>query len=217
MTRLDVQPRGAVWWLAVVLLAGTGLLGIGAILHPMLPGQVPGQLDVIARTPHWRAIHLVMIVGSVLVVAGMWSRVLVARLPMRRVLTVIMLLIAAGVTLNALNIAFMAEIGTGDAARYVGGDASAAAVFAQRHDASLSFARTGNLLVALGCVGLGVVEGSDPMRPRWVALLALVAGIGGMIGVIAFDPASRGGVAAVGLFTVWAAASAALVLRRRLD
>ena len=44
--------------LAVALLVGTALLGIGAALHPMLPADVPGQLRMIAAAPTFRAAHL---------------------------------------------------------------------------------------------------------------------------------------------------------------
>ena len=46
--------------LAVLLLAGTALLGVGAALHPVLTGRASDDLHLIATMPSWRAIHLVI-------------------------------------------------------------------------------------------------------------------------------------------------------------
>jgi len=208
MTDLDSRPTPAATRLAIVLLAGAAVLGIGAALHPMLPLDVPGQLDVIAQTSHWRAIHLVMIAGTVLVVIGVWG-LLAGRTPAaRRALRVIFAVIVIGMVLNATNIAYMAQIGTGDAARYVQGHLEAAAAFTEGHGISLTRARVGNVLIAIACAALAAVEWRDRLEPRYLALLAAVAAVGGIIGVIAFDPASRGAVAAVALFCLWAAVAA---------
>lgn len=56
--------------LAIALLAGTLVVAIGGIVHPMLEGTAADHLRLIAGTPHWRALHLAMLAGSALVVAG---------------------------------------------------------------------------------------------------------------------------------------------------
>lgn len=58
------------------LVLGTVLLGIGALIHPLLEGDAEAQLRLIAATPHWRPIHLVMLAGAALVIAGIWVRML---------------------------------------------------------------------------------------------------------------------------------------------
>ena len=47
--------------LAVALLLGMILLGIGAALHPMLDGGPEAQLRTIAATTFWRPMHLMML------------------------------------------------------------------------------------------------------------------------------------------------------------
>jgi hypothetical protein len=212
MTDSDSRTTPAAW-LAGTLLVGTGLLGAGALLHPMLPSDVAGQLAVIAGTIHWRAIHVVMLAGSVLVIIGLWGLVPSHDPRWRSALRVIFGVIVVGVALNATNIAFMAAIGTADAARYGPGHAGAGAAFAAGHMVSLMRARAGNALVALACAALAAVEWRDARQPRWMAVLAALAAVGGGIGVVAFDPASRGAVAAVALFSLWAAVCAIDVLR----
>jgi len=195
-------------WLAATLLVGTALLGLGAALHPMLPSDLAGQLAVIARTGSWRALHLIMLAGSALVVIGVWGQLVGQKSRPRRALTVVFAIIVCGLVLNASTIAFMAQTGVGDAARYVQGHQEAASGFARGHADAVTLARAGNALVALACIGLAIILRRDPGQPRYMSVLAAVAAIGGIIGVTAFDPASRGAVTAVALFSVWAAAAA---------
>src|SRR5919206_5094867 len=98
--------------LAIALLLGTVLLGVGAAVHPMLAGDAAMQLRIIAATPHWRTLHLMMLVGSGLVIAGIWVRLLDRAIISAPVLTALAL-VALGIGINALNIAFMAGGGGG--------------------------------------------------------------------------------------------------------
>jgi hypothetical protein len=203
--------------LAGVLLLGTVALGIGAALHPMFPADVPGQLAVIAQTAQWRVIHLVMLAGTALIAVGLWGQLDVHDRSERPFLSIAFGVIVLGLLLNASNIAFMAAIGTGDAARYAGGHRDAAVVFALGHGRSLVWARVGNALVASGSAALAFVESKSPREPRYMSVLAALAAVGGLVGVVGFDLASRGAVAAVALFGVWAGAAALRVLIRSPD
>jgi hypothetical protein len=198
--------------LAVVLLAGTVMLGLGAVAHPMLPADPVAQLGVMAATPYWRAIHVLMIAGSGLIIGGMWVRVYIDRSGLVAWLVVALAIVAVGLAFNAWNVEFMAHDGTADAARFAAGDMSVVPEFVSRHTGALGAARLGNVLVVLGCLVLGLVEWRDPDRPVWIAGLAWLASVGGMVGVIAFDAGSRGALAAVALMSVWAAATAVRVL-----
>ncbi|HEX4469709.1 MAG TPA: hypothetical protein VH080_09240, partial [Gemmatimonadaceae bacterium] len=60
--------------LAIALLLGTALLGVGAAFHPMLGGNAAAQLQTISATAYWRPLHLAMLAGSGLVIAGIWVR-----------------------------------------------------------------------------------------------------------------------------------------------
>src|SRR5688500_19333129 len=97
--------------LAVVLLAGTALHGIGALLHPMLVGDGATQLRTIADMAHWRALPLAMLAGSGLIVAGVWVRLVDDRAFVRPPLVAALALISIGVAINALTIAYVARAG----------------------------------------------------------------------------------------------------------
>jgi hypothetical protein len=200
--------------LAVSLVGGTLAMGVGAVLHPMLPVDLAQQLEIMGSTPGWAAIHVLMLLGSVAVMVGIWVRVLDAPRRTRVAWVLALLTIMVGLVCNASNIAFMAGDGTADAARFFQGDAGVLTRFASSHGVSLMVALTGNTLVAIGCLVAAYLEWRDDTRPRWIALLALIAGIGGLLGVLVFDPASRGAVAAVALLSGWSLGTAWLAVRR---
>ena len=197
--------------LAIVLLIGTALLGAGAAFHPMLGGDAADQLRTIAATPYWRSLHLAMLAGSGLVIAGIWVRLVVDRSTTSGVVAALAIL-AIGVALNALNIAFMAGSGTHMAALFASGHTEIQSIFDATHPIGLMAARFGNFIIALGALALGWVEWRDPTRPRWLAWLAWFAAAGGFLGVLFFDEASRLALAAVGLLSGWEVATAVLAL-----
>jgi hypothetical protein len=209
---------GNVRLLALSLLAGTALLGVGAVLHPMLSGDAAAQLRTISATSYWRALHLAMLAGSGLVIAGVWVRLLTDR-GMPAPLVASLALISVGVALNALDIAFMAGSGTHMAALFASGQSEMQSVFEATHQVGLMSARFGNFIVALGALLLGGVDSRDATRPRWLAWLAWLAAAGGFVGVLFFDEASRMVLAAVALLSGWEVATAirALVLTTAAD
>lgn len=198
--------------LAVLLLAGTMLLGAGAALHPVLTGRASDDLRLIASMPSWRAIHLVMLAGSGLVIVGIWVRLVEGTATAIATLAVLCV-IAIGLAINALNIAYMAGSGTHLAAMYQAGRPEAGALFEATHPIGLMAARFGNFVVALGALALGWVEWQEPLRPRWFAWLAWTAAGGGFVGVFFFDEASRVALAAVALLSGWEIATALRALR----
>ncbi len=188
--------------LAICLLFGTALLGAGAAMHPMLMGDAAGQLRIIAATSLWRTIHLGMLAGSALVVAGVWVRLVRpggAGVPL---LTTALAIIAIGETVNALNTAYMTGAGWQMALRFAQGDASMASIFAVTHPIGLVAARFGNFIVALGAIVLGFAEWRDTASARWIAALAWLAAAGGLVGVF-FDESTRETLAAVALLSGW--------------
>jgi hypothetical protein len=206
--------------LAIALLVGTALLGIGAAVHPVLVGDSAAQLHLIAATPHWRALHLAMLAGSALIAAGIWVRLVdrpaspAARDAGGGAVIAALALVAVGVCLNALNIAYMAGAGWHMAQLFAQGQTAMSGVFAATHPIGLMAARFGNLVVALGALTLGWAEWQDAERPRWLAALAWAAGVGGLVGVIFFDEASPLTLAAVALLSGWQVATAVRVLGR---
>ena len=214
--------------LAFALLLGMAMLGYGAAVHPILAGGPESQLRTIAGTTHWRTMHLMMLAGSGLLIAGIWVRLVTDRSatstsasPVAGVaafngpLVAALALIALGLAINALNIGFMAGAGTHMAAEFAAGRTEVAPLFDATHPIGLVAARFGNFIVALGALALGWVESHDPSRPRWVAWLAWAAAAGGFVGVLFFNEASRIALAAVALLSGWELATAVLALRSR--
>jgi hypothetical protein len=199
--------------LAIALLAGTLLLGVGAALHPILPHDPAAQLRLIAATWYFRPIHLAMLAGTGLIVAGVWTRTVSAGREVAVPLVAALALVCLGYCFNAIDIAFMASAGTNMAASFQGGRAELATLFDALHRVGLMTARFGNFLVALGALLLGWLERRDPASPRWLAWLAWVAAAGGLIGVLLFPEASLAMLAAVTLLSGWQVATAVRSLR----
>ncbi len=210
--------------LAVSLLLGMILLGAGAAVHPMLAGSPESQLRTMAETPGWRTMHLLMLAGSGLLIAGIWVRLVTDR-PGDAVgglgsasfttgpLIAALALITLGIAINALNIGFMAGAGTHMAEQFAAGRTDVAPLFDATHPIGLIAARFGNFIVTLGALALGWVEWNDPARPRWLAWLAWAAAAGGFVGVVFFDEASRVALAAVALLSGWELATAIRAFR----
>lgn len=208
--------------LASALLLGMILLGFGAAVHPMLAGPAESQLRTIADTANWRTIHLLMLAGSGLVIAGIWVRLVTDRSTEDRPATErathapligALALIALGLAINALNIGYMAGAGTYMAEQFAAGRTELAPVFDATHPIGLMAARFGNFLIALGAGVLGWAEWQDPSRPRWFAWLAWAAAAGGFVGVLFFNEASRVALAAVALLSGWELATALRAFR----
>jgi hypothetical protein len=197
--------------LALALILGAALLGLGAVMHPVLTGEAAHDLDLMASTPAWRTIHLTMLLGSVLVIAGIWVRV--ANAPaVRGTLVAALAVISVGLALNALNIAYMAGSGTHLAEMYRAGRPDAAPMFEVTHSIGLMSARFGNALVAVGAIALGFAE-RESGSPAWLAWLAWLAAACGIVGVCFFDESSRMILAAVSALSAWELATALEVLR----
>ena len=198
--------------LAVALLVGTALLGVGAALHPMLPADVPGQLRMIAGSPSFRAVHLAMLCGSGLIIAGVWTRLLVGQ-PVTTTVIGALVLVCLGLCFNAIDIAFMGGSGWHMATAYVAGQSELAPLFEALHRFGLLAARFGNFLVALGALVLGFAERADPESPRWMAWLAWIAAAGGLAGVLFVPEASLLMLTAVTLISGWSVGTSVRALR----
>ena len=211
--------------LAIALVLGMVLLGIGAAVHPMLAGTAETQLRTMADTPGWRTMHLLMLAGSGLLIAGIWVRLVtdssawgptgsptVAPLTLAPLIAALAL-IALGLAINALNIGYMAGAGTHLADQFAAGRTDVGPLFDATHPIGLIAARFGNFIVALGALLLGWVEWNDPSRPRWLAWLAWAAAAGGFVGVLFFNESSRVALAAVALLSGWELATAIRAFR----
>jgi hypothetical protein len=212
-----MHVSGLVRLLAIAMLLGTTLLGVGAAFHPMLAGDAAAQLQTIATTSYWRVLHLMMLAGSGLLIAGIWVRLVTDRAITSAPVVAALAIIVVGLALNALNIAFMAGSGTHMAALFARGNTEMQNMFEATHPIGLMAARFGNFVVALGALGLGWVEWRDATRPRWLAWLAWLAATGGFVGVVFFDEASPFILAAVALLSAWEVATAFRALRQPVE
>ena len=196
--------------LSIALLLGAALLGVGAAFHPILPPEPENQLRLIAATWYFRPVHLAMLAGSGLIIAGVWTRALIGRATGQPPAALLgaLALISLGLAFNAIDIAFMGGAGTHMAQQFVAGRSEMATTFDALHMVGLLTARFGNFLVALGALVLGWVEWQDPTSPRWTAWLAWIAGAVGSIGVLFFREASLVILAAVTLLPGWEVATA---------
>jgi hypothetical protein len=200
--------------LAIALLVGTALLGVGAAMHPMLTGDASAQLRLIAETAYFRPLHLAMLTGSGLVILGIWTRALEWRGSVPVPLFAALALVSLGLCFNAIDIAFMAGAGSHMATTFVaGGNAEMSTLFDALHMFGLMTARFGNFLVALGALVLGWVESRDPASPRWLAWLAWFAGAAGLIGVVFFPERSLLILTAIAVLPGWQVATAVRALR----
>jgi hypothetical protein len=190
-------------FLALALLVGTALHGVGALLHPVLAGDGAMKLRMIAEMAQWRTLHLAMLAGSALIVAGIWVRLVDDRAFVRAPLVAALTVVSIGVTLNALNIAYMAGAGSHLASRFAGGDASVVHLFDATHPIGLMAARFGNFIIALGAIALGWGEWHDAEPRRLDAILAWIAAAGGLVGAVFFHESSRIALAAVALLSGW--------------
>lgn len=201
--------------LAFAMLLGAALLGAGAVMHPLLAGDAAAQLHVIAGTTGWRGIHMSMLAGSVLVIAGLWSRALEEPGVAPPVIVAALVVISIGLAVNALNITYMAGTGWRLAGLAARSNTNAALLYDVTHPLGLVAARFGNALVAAGAAILGVAEWDDPVQPRWLAALAWIAAGGGVVGVLCFPESSRGTLAAVALLSGWEVATAVRIIVSR--
>jgi hypothetical protein len=202
--------------LSLALLVGAVLLGVGAAFHPILPPEPENQLRLIAATSYFRPVHLAMLAGSGLLIAGVWTRAMIGQAASGSVpapLLAALALLCLGLCFNAIDIAFMGGAGTQMAQLFVAGRGELSATFDALHMVGLMTARFGNFLIALGALLLGWIEARDPTSPRWMAWLAWIAGVGGLIGVLFFPEASLVILTAVTLLSGWEVATAVRGMR----
>ncbi|MGH7490171.1 MAG: hypothetical protein ACREMY_31870, partial [bacterium] len=169
--------------LARSLFVGSLLLLGAASVHPMLHGSAAEQLAQIAGTPRWRTIHILLSLGTGLVIIGVWSRLLLAPDNLRTEFGIAVGLLALGELLNGVNIAFMTAAGTQLAQMERDTPGSATLLYQGIHPATLMTARLGSLLVAVSALLLFSLGKQDPREAGWVRWIALVAGVIGVLAV----------------------------------
>jgi hypothetical protein len=199
-------------FLALLLLLGSALLlGAGA-MHPILPLTGPGDLALIGAMPHWRLVHLLLLYGTGLCVAGIWSRWLIANALERPSLSAAFLIYAIGMALNGVNIAYMTGAGTHFATLYAQG-VPIAETYQALHLFAVNTGRLGGFLVSLAAGIIALSTRSGGQDPRWLIGVAGVAAIGGVLGNLLAPSGHPLMLAAVGVMGIWQAVTAIRILR----
>jgi hypothetical protein len=201
--------------LALALLVGTLLLAGGAAMHPILSGSGAMELGMIGSMRIWRTMHLCMLAGTGLIAAGIWVRLvgMPASTSTSSAVIAALALITVGIALDAVNTTFMAGPAWRMARDLAAGDVSVTRLFEIMHPIGLMTARFGNYLIALGALILGAAEWLTVGRPRWLAVLAWIAAVGGLVGAIFFDESRPEMLAAVSLLCGWQVGAAIVALR----
>ena len=198
--------------LAYLLLAGSLLLLVCSALHPILRLTGPDDLAMIGGMARWRPIHLGLLYGTGLIIAGIWCRWLVAPADQKPALFVAFLVLAIGEALNGVNISFMAGAGT-EYARLHAAGADLSQVYQAQHLAAVMAGRLGGFLVSLAAGFVVAATARSRTEPRWMVGLAALACGAGLAGNF-FAPSGHPlMLASVGLMAVWQVGAAVRVVR----
>jgi hypothetical protein len=197
--------------LALALIVGTVLLGLAALVHPVLRGGAAEHLGIIFAADHWRPVHFAMLTGTALIVVGIWVRLIEHRGPVAPLL-VALTVISIGLAVHSLNIAYMAGAGWQLATRFAAGDLAMAALYDVTHPIGLVASRYGVLMVALGAAVLGWAEWLDPTTHKVFAWLAWAAAVVGVAGVVLFHESTPWIFAGLAVLSLWQVATGGRVL-----
>jgi len=205
------SPR-ATTILAVVLLLGSLLLTVSALLHPLLPLTASGDLAMIESTPYWRAIHIALLYGTGMIMVGIWARWCSAERGERPGLAISFFLLGVGHALNGVNIAYMTGAGT-LFARLAAGGADVAGVYQATHLFAVACGRLGGFLVSAAAGLIALTTGSRQDEPRWLISVATVACIAGLLGNIFATPGNPLMLTGIGIMALWQIVTAGRILR----
>ncbi|MFN2570338.1 MAG: hypothetical protein ABR537_01810 [Gemmatimonadales bacterium] len=203
------------------LLIGTLLFGVAGLMHPMLVGNGAEQLGTIARTHGWRVIHWSLLFGLVFMYAGLIG------VSLRHNDTIGSAPARAGIRMGAfafsvwsLNILFMVGAGWQLARAYTASDTGltgthAVFLYDMLHPMGLAAERLATFMLGLVAYMFGWAIRNAAVWPRWLAWFAwLVALVSGIVALI-FSELSPNLFVAQGLFVVWLAVTAVVMLLER--
>jgi hypothetical protein len=191
------------------LMIGALLVGIAGLRHPMLEGDGAAQLSAIAAADHWRAIHLSLVFGMVLVAAGLIGIALLhGDTPGSSMGRAGILLVVLGYGIALIGVLFMTGTAPRIAAAYERADpglVATEAVFA--YDMLRPFAtialRAGEFAIGLAtwCLGWAMLDGR--LAPRWLGMLGVAAGVVCAVWAVLTNEESGVLMAGLGPVTIW--------------
>jgi hypothetical protein len=179
--------RSAVYPLCLLL--GASLVTVAALVHPRLAGDGATQLELIAATTRWAAIHWTFLFAFPLSIAGLLGVVaVVIGSPGELAARAGLLVGAFGYACWMIVVAFMLGAGGALAGAYTVGEPGLAAtravfLYDMLHPFALTAQRAGAFALGLATCFFGWggwLGGAGGARlPRWTAMLALAGGAAG--------------------------------------
>ncbi|PYP95725.1 MAG: hypothetical protein DMD38_11825 [Gemmatimonadetes bacterium] len=203
------------------LLIGVLLFGIAGLNHPFLSGDGAAQLSTIAHKSGWRVIHWSLLFGLVFLYVGLIGVALrhdgtPGATPGR-----------AGVFLGAftfavwsLNILFMVGAGWQLAHAFTAADTGltgthAVFVYDMLHPTGLAAERLATFMLGLVAYMFGWAIRNGGVWPRWLAWAAWGVALANAAVALVFDEFSSNLFVAQGVFVIWLAATAVVMLAER--
>jgi hypothetical protein len=196
------------------LLAGAVLVGSAGARHPLLEGDGATQLATIAAAASWRGIHLSLVFGVMLVVAGL------AGVALQHGETAGSAAARAGILLAVLGYGTMLVgvlVMTGSATKLAAtfaaarpGLAATDAVFV--YDMIRPFAamalRSGEFAIGLSTWALGWAVWDGRIFPRWLGMFGVVAGVTCTLWAVVLPEEAALLMGGLVLVTLWQAGTA---------
>ncbi|HEV2671546.1 MAG TPA: hypothetical protein VGU74_10655 [Gemmatimonadales bacterium] len=214
-----VTRRPLFYGLCLVL--GVLLFGSAGLMHPILSGDGAAQLSTIARTAWWRTIHWSLLFGLAFMYVGLIGVSLrhndtAGASPARAAIR----LGAFTFSIWSLNILFMVGAGWQLAHAFAAADTGltgthAVFMYDMLHPVGLAAERLATFMLGLVAYLFGWAIRNGGVWPRWLAWAAwAVALVNGAV-ALAFNEFSANLFFAQGVFVIWLAATAVVMLAER--
>jgi hypothetical protein len=203
------------------LLAGSLLVSVAGLMHPMLEGDGAQQLATVAATAGWRAIHWALLFGFPLMYAGLIGVALrhgdtPGSAPARAGI----MLAGFAFAIWALNVLFMVGAGWHLAHAFTTSDKALTATHAvflydMLHPAGLAAERLATFTLGLVAYVFGWAILNGQVYPRWLGWAAFAVAVTNAAVAVGFDEFSPNLYYGQALFVAWLVATAAVMLTER--
>jgi hypothetical protein len=205
----------------ICLLAGSLLVSVAGLMHPLLTGDGATQLATIAATAGWRAIHWALLFGFPLMYVGLIGVTLrhhdtPGSAPARAGI----LLAGFAFSAWALNVLLMVGAGWQLAHAFTASDKALTATHAvfmydMLHPAGLAAERLATFALGLVAYVFGWAILSGQVYRRWLGWAAFAVAVTNAAVAVGFDEFSPNLYFGQALFVTWLVATAVLMLTER--
>src|SRR5436190_12994983 len=203
------------------LLVGVLLFGIAGLMHPVLSGDGAAQLSIIAHTGGWRPIHWALLFGLAFMYAGVIGVALrhndtPGSTPGRAAVR----MGAFAFSVWSINILFMVGAGWQLAHAYTASDTGltgthAVFIYDMLHPMGLAAERLATFMLGLVAYMFGWAIRNGGIWPKWLAWAAWGVALANAAVALAFNEFSSNLFIAQGVFVIWLAATAVVMLAER--